>query len=266
MNKLAISTMFFVLILGNSFARDKSKMVNDDVIKVIEQKIKESLNEESITKESEYHLYALAARELMSYGHYQKSLSYYEKALSTDLKTGMEESFYNQLFVLYRLNSSKKDLARALSDLENYLEKNKLTENYKPVLNSWNALLKSGTKIDEEAINGFFGAHYAQSKMKDLVKNKKYVQALNLLPKDLKQANINLQIQSDILKTIVFGKKQPLLCNKKLEKYSSSRTYTMEICRFLKKDSSTSLKSVKQRVEKESPKRLFWVEAMKDIK
>jgi tetratricopeptide (TPR) repeat protein len=266
MKKLSIGTLLLVLTLGHSFARDKSKVVNTEMIKVVEQKVNETLKEESANKSSKYHLYALAARELMGYGHYEKSLEYYEKALATNLKSGMEESYYNKLFVLYRLNRSKNELGKALSDLENYLEKNKLKKTYAPVLTSWNALLKSGTKIDEEAINGFFGAHYAQSKMIELVKSKKFVQALNLLPKDLKNANINLQIQSDILKTIVFGKKQPLYCSKKLKKYSNSKAYTMEICRYLSKGTKTSLTSVKNRIEKESPRRLFWVEAMKEIK
>lgn len=266
MKKLCFSTILFVLVLGSSFARDKSKIVNDNMIKVIEEKVNESLKEESASKTSKYHLYALAARELMGYGHYEKSLDYYNKALATELKSGMEESYYNKLFVLYRLNKPKIVLGKALSDLEKYLEKNNLTKSYSPVLKSWNALVKSGTEIDEEAINGFFGAHYAQSKMKDLVTSKKYVQALNLLPKDLKNANLNLQIQSDILKTIVFGKKQPLLCAEKLKKYSNSRAYTMEICRYLSKGSKTTLSKVKNRIEKESPKRLFWVEAMKEIK
>jgi hypothetical protein len=268
MKKLYFITILLALVLGSSFtfAKDKSTVETDDLINSIKINIQKSLEAEPLNERKKYNLYSLAARELMEYRYYEESLKYYELSIKSKLDKGMEEAYYNVLFIKYQLKKDVDELVKALEELEHYLIKSESIEKYSYVLSSWKLMLVNNTNAELTLSNSLFAPLVSQNNIESLVKEKKFAQALQLLPENLSQANINFQIQSDILRTIVFGRTQKLYCDEKLKKYPNSFAYTMQICKFLKDSESVAISFIESRVRKESPKRLYWVEAMKEIK
>jgi len=268
MNKPYLSTILLILLLGSSFACAKDDVSTnvDNFINAIELRVQASIESDSLNDTQKYKLYALAAREVMGKKHYEKALQYYDLALASNLDKGMEEAFYNKLFIKYQLEKSADELTKSLNEFEHYLKKYDVSEKYSYILSSWKLMLSTDPQAEMTISNSLFGQQFSQKKVKRLVKDKKFAQALQLLPDNLGQSNINLQIQSDILKTIVFGRNQKLYCDAKLKKYPNSLAYTMQICRYLKDSQSVKLSDLETRITKQSPKRLFWLEAMKEIK
>ena len=264
MKNLCFSTILLILVFGNLHARGKSKVFNEDLITKIELQVKKSIELGSLNEAKKYEIYAVAARELMGYGYYEKSLNYYELALESKLDRGMEETYYNKLFLKYQLKKSSTELKISLKEFENYLVKSKSSDKYSYILASWKLMLSEDGEMTSS--NSLFAPQFSQKKMKKLVNDKKFAEALQILPERLGQANINLQIQSDILKTIVFGRTQKLYCTKKLKKYPNSFAYTMQICKYLKDSQLVAISDIEARIKKESPKRLFWIDALKEIK
>lgn len=268
MKNLYFTTFLLVIFLASSFsfAREKSTRLTDEFINTIERTLQQSIDVESLNETQKYNLYANAARELMSYGHYKHSLKYYELSLISALDKGMEEAFYNKLFLKYQLKKDPDELFEALEEFERYSEQSNTIKKYSYAISSWKLMLSKDTDAEITPQNSLFAPEVTQNDMETLVKDKKFSQALQLLPKHLSHANINFQIESDILKTIIFGRTQELYCDKKLQKYPNSFAYTMVICKYLKGDESISLSFVESRVKKHSPKRLFWIDAMREIK
>ena len=161
MKKICFSIILFVLVLGNSYAIDKSKVVSDDLIIKIELQVKKSIELESLNEEQKYKIYSIAARELMGYGHYEKSLKHYELALESKLDRGMEEAYYNKLFLKYQLKKSSTELETSLKEFENYLAKSKSSDKYSSILASWKLMLSEDGEITSS--NSLFDPKFSNS-------------------------------------------------------------------------------------------------------
>jgi len=256
----------FIILIILSLNLSYSSEVSEEVLKY-QLSVEQEIKSQEKTDEDKYYIYALFARELLGLKEYSLAKEYYQKALSFGEKAelSMPEVHYNLLFIAYKSNASKSELNRLLSIVKSSTpdQENKQVS---LALSHWESIINDDESFNKDLKNSFYGFDYSQNKIKTYINEKKYKQALSLLPQDLKNNNIIYQIQYDILSKLVFPEKKDFLCNKKLEKYPKSLTYTMQICRYLNNTKSVSLDNIENQINKESSSKTYLLSALKDIK
>lgn len=267
----SVVILTFILIsshLNLAYPRMESKLVSSDLIKIIENKVKIELDQnKDTTPTKRYYIYALAARELMQYGHYKKAIEYYNLSLAQNINNiDKTEAFYNRLYLSYKTKDDIKIQKSFLKELKSYIAlKNNKNKRLEKSIKFWDAYLDDTNKVNESVLNSFYGAQYSNKVIKNLIKENKFEQALLLMPtsEKLKNANINEKIKNDILRFLVFKESKKFLCTKMLKDYPKSKTYTMEICRYVNKNGKPSIKDLEDNVKKQAPDKMYLVEALK---
>jgi hypothetical protein len=123
-----------------------------------------------------------------------------------------------------------------------------------------------------QKVPAFFADWATDQRVAELIKEGKYESAFALLsPENLEKKDINSKIEYDLLSAIVVGKENPrLYCGPVLDKYPQSIAWTMRICRFLKdwrkgKKSNEDINSIREQLQSEDPKRMYYVDALKNL-
>ena len=230
------------------------------------EKVERQIKAEGKTPEEKYHIYALFGRELLGLKKYELAREYYSKALKQKTsKPDKSESYLNLVYIAHA-QKRDKEFKSALNQLEKAIEEKELPEDNLKNLRMWKALANASSQTDERVMNSFQGAYYAMEKVKALVQEKKYAEALELFPTDAKNSSIGLKIQKDILTKLVNPKAKSFLCEATLKRYPSSISYSMLICRKLKNQNSPSLEEIKKQIKREAPDKMIWANALEDLK
>lgn len=261
MKYLTFLLAFFVV---SSFAQSAGELEN------YEKEIETMIQEAKKNPEEKYNIYSLFGRELLGLKKFSLARKYYEKAVAqpTGKEVDKSEAYYNLLYIAYRQGSETGELKSLLGNVKEELKKHATSPGEEAALAHWEEIInnKGKGKLNENLLNSFYGAHYAQNKVEEFVKAKKYREALQLMPLSLEEANIVQQVEKDILTKIVFPENKNYLCEEKFKKYPNSITYTMLICRYLLDKKSVPLERIEKQIAKESAKKLYWVDALAEVK
>lgn len=212
-----------------------------------------------------YELRLLIAREYYSYGFKEKALEHYEEALKIPVKVDRSEALVNSILLSL---SDKKSAQDKIARLK------KSSEGKKPELQEWlqtvESYAKGETTLPKEVSSPFY-VWARDSKIEELIKKGKFQEAFQIIGPVKEDFNINNKVRYDLLSSAVSQKVSPnLWCEKSLEKYPNSLTWSMRICRFLKekreeKKSSESIESIRTQLAEESPERLSWVKLLEGL-
>lgn len=265
-----MNAFYLILLLLTTSSHSWSMSQEDAQVNAWEQQALEEVKKySSKNPEKEFLLYMIAGRELSSYGLKEKSIQYYEKALSHSFKGDKTEAVI-QLINLNR--EDKEKLKVALSQAESWFKEN--PKKYTPELKQWIQMMKGyaagNTPYKEQNYNRVWAV---DAKVTELMKEGKAQEAYQILgPINLSEANINQKIRQDLLATAALGRESspPLWCLPTLQKYPTSLTWSMRICRFLndwknETKSSETLESIKLQLQKENPERLYWMTILEKL-
>lgn len=218
--------------------------------------------------DKEFTIFMMAGRELSAYGLKDKAREYYLKAYQHQSHLDKTEAVIQLISLnLNNKNELKKDLART----KDWFSKNpqKLTKELDSWLKMIEGYVEGKTPISG---TGYFSAWATDARVEELIGEGKAEEALRVLgPRELNHANINLKVRQDILNTSVLGKKSPpLWCEKTLEKYPTSMTWTMRVCRYLRdwkmgKKSTESIKSISDQMQLENTPHKNWIKILEKI-
>jgi hypothetical protein len=218
--------------------------------------------------DKEFTIFMIAGRELSSYGFKDKAIEYYLKAYQHKSKLDKTEA----VIQLISLNLKNKDeLKNGLNRSKEWFTKN--PKNLTNELDSWLKMIEGYVEGKTPIVGtGFFSVWATDARVDELIQEGNSLEALRVIgPRELKNANINLKVRQDILNNSVFGKRSPpLWCEKTLEKYPTSMTWTMRVCRYLKdfkagKKSSESITTIRDQMELEKTPHMIWLKILEKI-
>lgn len=257
------TSLFFVLnLFASTFQQKEFDKWEQKILEIVEKS-------RPIPIEKEFTLYLIAGRELGAYGYAEKSKEYYLKAF--EIKGDFDKSEAVVQLISLNLNNKKK-LIEAYQRAEKWFASNpkKLNSEIKTWLEMIKGSLEGKTPVDG---TGQFMAWAEDSRVDELISEKNYKEALQILgPNNLLHADINQKIRQDLLNSAVLGRNSPpLWCEKTLEKYPRSLTWSMRICRFLKdkrngNKTSETIQSIKDQMKLEESSHLLWAKILEDIK
>lgn len=220
--------------------------------------------------EKEWFLLMSTAREFKSYNYLKKSQDYYLKAFNHSHKGDKSEAVIELLALAHEQN---ENLAPSLERAQKWFKDNPslATDEIK----NWLRLMEghqSGATPTQD-IQAYHRVWARDQRIHELMKAKKFKEAYQLLgPQKLTDANINDKIRYDLLASLAMGKKTapPLWCAPVLTEYSTSLTWSMRVCRYLKawreeKRSTETIATIKEQFKKENPERLYWVQALEAL-
>lgn len=265
--------LFFLLTIFTSIILSSMKAYASEVSDLVakyETEVEAEIKAQGKTNEDKYYIYALFARELLGLKEYSLAKKYYKKALESGEKASildMNEVHYNMLFIRYKEGADKDEL-RELFSIVKRTVKNQDNPQVKAALAYWDKVINGEyeKEIDKSLVQSYYGNAYSLVKLENLIKNKKYSEALTLMPSNIKDVNMVLKIHHDVLTSLVFSKKKELLCSEKLKRYPRSPATTMQICRYLKGEREyITLDSIKKQMQREDFKYDYLLSALKDI-
>ena len=218
--------------------------------------------------EKEFLLYLTIGREASAHGLKEKAKTYYQRAIDHPSFSDKTEAYVEMI----NLNLADKiELRGAVERAQKWVEKNpkfKKTEIFE-----WMKMIEgyasSNTTIPQSS---YFKKWASEAKIHELMESKKYQEAYSLVGKlYFQETNINEKIRYDLLKTLALGKASPpLVCKTTLDRYPTSITWTMRLCRYLDdwkkgKKSKQTIEMIRQQIEKESPQRSSWADALESL-
>lgn len=219
--------------------------------------------------EKEFLLYMIAGRELASHGLDEKARQYYLKAYEHPSKSDKSEAVI-QLVALQREN--KKELPAALKRARDWFKKSpqKASPEIKRWLNMMEGYAAGKTPYLEQ---GFHSVWAVDERVTELMKEGNAAKAFQILgPLKLESADINQRLRQDLLSALNLGKEAtpPLWCLPTLQKYPTSITWSMRICRYLDdwkngRKSRESIQSISKQIKAETPERLYWVHLLERL-
>lgn len=212
-----------------------------------------------------FELRLLLAREYFNYGFEEKALFHYEEALKIPVKEDKSEALVNTVVL------TLSDKARALKNL-NRLKNSE--EGKSPELKSWiksiETYVVAGSPLDKNA-KAPFATWNKDQKVEELIASKEFDRAFYYLGSVQENFNINNRIRYDLVSSAATKKISPnLWCEKDLQKYPHSLTWSMRFCRYLKakregKKPTETLASIKKQLQSESPERLSWINLLEEL-
>lgn len=251
----------FILLLSSSIFAVEFKDIKPFEDKVLE------LSKPFMAKNplKAYELRLLIAREYYSYGFKEKALEHYEEALKIPVTVDRSEALVNSILLSLADKKAAQDKIARLK---------RSSEGKKPELQEWlqtvESYAKGETALPKKMTSPFY-VWARDSKIEELIKEGKAQEAFQIIGPVKEDFNINNKVRYDLLSSAVSQKVSPnLWCEKSLEKYPNSITWTMRICRFLKdkregKKSTESIESIKTQLAEESPERLSWVKLLEGL-
>ncbi len=221
-----------------------------------------------ISKDKEFMLFMIAGRELSAYGLKDKSKKYYLKAYEVEGTQDKTEA----VIQLISLNlEDKSELKKSIARSREWFQKNpgKLTQE----MDTWIKMIDGYSKGETPIVgHPSFSTWATDARVDELISEGKTEEALSILgPRKIENANINVKVRQDILNISVLGKKSPpLWCEKTLDKYPTSMTWTMRVCRYLRdwktgKKSTESIKTISDQMELEKTPHKSWIKVLEKI-
>lgn len=259
-----------LLILLFSSMNSWSLTVAESEISTWESKALEELKKhKDKDPEKEFLLYMIAGRELSAYGQEERARRYYLMAYDHPSKSDKTEAVI-QLVALNREN--KKELIKAIERAHKWFTKN--PEKNRPELNRWLEMMQGYAQGKTPYLEqGYYTFWAVDARINELMKEGKAEEAYQILgPVDLNSADINQRVRQDLLAAVALGKKvsPPLSCLPTLEKYPTSTTWSMRVCRFLddlknEKKPRETIQSIKDQLTRENPERLHWIRLLERL-
>ena len=253
------------LSLSLSIATVCAELTSTDV-RSIEDILNKYKFESKLTDAQSFSLNATVAMELKQYGYKDKATEYFKKAIELADKAPKKSEKYD-LYTEYLFHLVKTNEAQAKTFYEKTYKPTLEKSSYEKkdgLLSFWSNHFSKDPKINQP----FFNQYYKDKKIKSLIEEKKYSEAYKIIEgADLKEANINSQLEFDVLSTLNH-KKGKLYCLNMLNEYPESYAITVETCRYLKdrKLKFGTLQALEKRTKEEQPQLLYIVKALKDIK
>lgn len=231
--------------------------------------LKEIQKTKNVSPEKEFQLYLVTARELAAHGLTEKSIHYYQKAFRHPSSSDKTEAVI-QLVNLNREN--KKELAQALTQAKTWFSAHpdKAPSHIKAWLSMMEGYSSGKTPLNEQTYQSVWAR---DARVDELMKEGKAKEAYQILGvRSLKEANINEKIRQDLLAAAALGKKTspPLWCKPTMDRYPTSLTWSMRICRYLEdwksdKKSRETIESIREQLKKENPERLHWADLLERL-
>jgi hypothetical protein len=248
-NLLLLSVLFSASLSTNLQAQ--SKVVSAKEVQAIEEQIDKELQSSKLDNKKKLIATILAGREFYQYRYYDKSKKYYQAAIAIDTKENKSEAYIN-LMAIALVNKDKKDIQTAYDSAKKYFSDNKKYKSQEIgyYLSSIEGFLSGKNK---DHVKGFYGRFVEDANLADLVKNKKYSEALSVLnPESLDPNGMNSLefITYDVLNVNVHKKNvKKLYCAEEFKKYPDAYTYSILVCGLLN-DYLTNNKFDEQRLKR----------------
>jgi hypothetical protein len=210
-----------------------------------------------------YYEKLLLARQMLQADKLPEAKRHFEAALA---QPGLEQvdagaAYHGLLYVGYLQAINARELTNLLRNLDGAVGVNHQDNR----VWFWQGVLIGEHPFDRPTAMRLFGYAPFRTDFEQLIREKRYREALSRFPLDLEGANIVQETTRDMLAEVVFPGQQELLCKATLERYPNSITYTMMVCRFLLGDASVSLKAIEEQLRSESPQRLFWLSLLREV-
>lgn len=242
------------LVVSSSFSNAlyaQSTVVSAKDVKLIEEKIDKELQSSKLDNKKKLIATLLAGREFYQYRFYDKSKKYYQNATTIDTKENKSEAYVN-LMAIALVNKDKKDVQKAYDEAQKYFGSNKKfkSEEIGYYLSSVEAYL---TGKNKDNVKGFYARFIQDANLVDLVKDKKYSEALAALnPEGMDQEGMNsLEFITYDALNVNLNKKnvKKLYCSTEFKNYPDAYTYSVLVCGLLN-DYLTNNKFDEQRLKR----------------
>lgn len=263
----------FVLSISTNI-KAQSTVVTTKEVQAIEAQVDKELQSSKLDNKKKLIATSLAGREFYQYRFYDKSKKYYQAAIAIDTKENKSEAYINLVAIAF-INKDKKEIQKAYDEAQKYFGQNKRFKSQEIgyYLTSIEGYLAGKNKTN---IKGFYGRFVEDANLVDLIKNKKYSEALSVLnPEALDPNGMNSLdfISYDALNVNVNKKNvKSLYCTEEFKKYPEAYTYSILICGLLndyltndKFDEHRLKRAEKYFAEMDSEK-AYLLEVVKEIK
>lgn len=234
MKKYYITLVLLSVFLATNVL-SQSKVLSDKEVETIEEQVDKLLQSPQINNDKKLTAYTLAGREFYQYRFYDKAKKYYQAAIKVNTTASKTEAYIN-LVAIALVTKNKKELQNRFDETQNYFNKNKKlkTNEVSYYLDSIEDYLSGKNKNN---IKGFYGRFVEDANLAELIKSKKYSDALSVLnPEGLDPKGMNSLefISYDVLNVYVNKKNvKNLYCSNEFRKYPNAYTYSVLLCGLL---------------------------------
>lgn len=171
------------------------------------------------------------ARELYQYRYYKKAEKYFNQAITIDSSSDKSEAFINQIAIALLLKNETLS-QKYLADAKAYYAKfpQFYSEENKYYINSITSI-KSNSPETTPA--GYYGSFVVDAQIKELIKNKKYSDALlKFNAQEMQKSSDSALVLTYDLLTLVKTPSQKFipLCKKAYDKKPNAYTYSAILC------------------------------------
>lgn len=272
--KSLVLSLFFICTAGHTQSELQSKLITPEQLKVIEEQVDNELQSSKLDNKKKLIANLLAGREFYQYRFFDKSKKYYQAAIDLNTDENKTEAYIN-LMAISIVEKDKTQLRAFYNQAVEYFKahSNFHSEDIKYYLNSIDGYL---TGKNTETVKGFYGQFNQESNLVELVKSKKYSEAMAMInPVSLKgNDNLNLEVIIYDSLNVVLNKKsvKKLNCTDEYKKYPNAYTYSTLICGLLNdyvvqsKFNPKRLKRAENYFSKDNIDKAYLLEVVKEIK
>lgn len=232
--KTLFLSFLFICATGTAHSATQSKLITQKELKAIEEQVDRELLSSNIDNKKKLIANLLAGREFYQYRFFDKSKKYYLSATNIDTSENKTEAYIN-LMAIALISKDKKELKNSYNEATKYFNNNPNynSEDIKYYLTSIESYL-SGKNTN--AVTGFYGQFVKEENLVDLVKAKKYAEALSMLnPEKIGEGDITIEVIIYDSLNVALNKKnvKTLFCEKEFKKYPNAYTYSTLTCGLL---------------------------------
>lgn len=271
--KILFLSFLFICATGTAHSSTQSKLITPEQLKAIEEQVDRELSSSKIDNKKRLIANLLAGREFYQYRFFDKSKKYYQAAKSVDTNENKTEAYIN-LMAISLVSKDKKELKEAYDEAVKYFKENSKynSDDIKYYMTSIESYL-SGKNTN--AVKGFYGQFVKEENLVDLVKAKKYAEAMSILnPEKIGEGDITLEVIIYDTLNVALNKKnvKKLFCERELIKYPNAYSYSTLTCGLLSdylktsKFNSERLKRAESYFSEIDSGKSYLLEAVKGIK
>lgn len=267
-------SLFFICTAGHAHSGLQSKLITPEQLKIIEEQVDRELQSNKLDNKKKLIASLLAGREFYQYRFFNKSKKYYQQAIDLKTEDNKTEAYIN-LMAISIVEKNKSQLSDYYNKAVAYFKAHPSfhSEEIKYYLTSIDSYL---TGKNSESVKGFYGQFNQESNLVDLVKSKKYSEAMAMINPASLKGNDNLNLEVIIYDTlnVALNKKavKELNCTAEYKKYPDAYTYSTLICGLLNdyidlsKFNSDRLKRAENYFSHDNTEKAYLLEVVKEIK
>ncbi len=237
MTKSYFLLIFVIFCTHTAFAQIDSKIVSKKDFAIIENRVQQELKNPALDDNKKFVLCIKTARELFQYRFYDKSIQYYQQAIELKVSENKSEAFINLIAIALTTKDKNLVKQRYLNAVKYFENNNSFkTNEIAYYLKSIENYLPGKSDNSSELVEGFYGMFAHEENLINLLKNKDYHKAFELLsPTSLSESTNDFNIiVYDSLNVFINHKKiKKLFCDKQYQKYPNSFSYSTLICGLL---------------------------------